>query len=338
MQQQHTTSSASDVFSPPVDCLAVLPKMGVRKSRPASLGGDPLEPAMSTSTPTPVGEDLLVYLEGEEETPVAVALKEKLTRNALKAKYGGRGKIVYLVNKNLQSFPTQLQGAVMWIPSKGIVAVVKASKNIEALVYVLHPQSLAGSEIEIEDLRLTGGFLEQILGPQVAPFHQEFRKKDIYDGSLREVVTLVDNDGCVKMSIQGPDIVLVQHSGPTIKWKDNPWVTQKTSKLPKKPKKTTATTTNIKSHRSIWKNKNWRNSKKNRQKHRPERNKCSKSQLRLQQKAPVETVYVYRANGDGYKCKNGGKEGPVFSVPIGPAISTGNIRYVCKCLCSVKVL
>ena len=100
----------------------------------------------------------------------------------------------------------------MWLPRRRIVAVVISSKNIQAQVMVLHPRISAGKEVEIENLRLEkgGGFLQQILGPQVAPFHQPFRKKDLGDGESGEVLTLSDNDGCVKMAIQGPNILSLQ--------------------------------------------------------------------------------------------------------------------------------
>ena len=70
------------------------------------------------------GEDLLVVLVGQDKTPVAKVIKQKLTVADLKQDYG-EDAIVYLWNsKNLQSFPRRLSGGIIWIPSLAIIAVV----------------------------------------------------------------------------------------------------------------------------------------------------------------------------------------------------------------------
>ena len=69
------------------------------------------------------GEDLLVVLFGQDKTPVAKVIKQKLTVVDLKQDYG-EGATVYLWNKNLQSFPRRLSEGNIWIPSLAIIAVV----------------------------------------------------------------------------------------------------------------------------------------------------------------------------------------------------------------------
>ena len=70
------------------------------------------------------GEDLLVVLVGQDKTPVAKAMKQKLTVADLKQDYA-EDAIVFLWNKNLQSFPRRLSGGIVWMKSlAGVIAVV----------------------------------------------------------------------------------------------------------------------------------------------------------------------------------------------------------------------
>ena len=163
--------------------------------------------------PRTAGKDLLVYLEGPDDTPVAVVLKEKLKITDMKSQYPG---VVYLGNKNLHHFPSDLRGGVMWLPSKGtkgIVAVVIHAENVCAYVAVIHPKSESGNTLLLDDTRIEGCYLEQVSGEVVALTNSRFRKKKV-DPETQEVVTRDDDNGCIKVNIHGPDIILTPFSIP----------------------------------------------------------------------------------------------------------------------------
>ena len=69
-------------------------------------------------------------------------------------------------------------------------------------------------------------------------FNEVFQEK-LVDADSGEVLTLTYNDGCVRMSIQGPDNVLVADgvSEEVKNWlKVNPLAIKETSRLPKRQK------------------------------------------------------------------------------------------------------
>ena len=128
----------------------------------------------SAMPPQTAGKDLLVYLDaGPDETPIEVVLKEKLELVEMKMKYPC---VVFLGNKNLQNFPSNLQGGIMWLPrqGQGVIAAVVHAEDLCAYVVVLYPRSQHGTMILLEDLRIDGCYLEQISGKAVAPINRGF--------------------------------------------------------------------------------------------------------------------------------------------------------------------
>ena len=117
------------------------------------------------------GEDLLVVLVGEEETPVATAMKEKLKVVDLKEAYGDKA-TVYLWNKNLQSLPRRNTGGIVWIEALEVVAVVIDHRyGVSAYVMVLHPKAQFRKKLVV-DMRGQGCFLDVVLGCPPLPFNQ----------------------------------------------------------------------------------------------------------------------------------------------------------------------
>jgi hypothetical protein len=156
------------------------------------------------SLPNPHGEDTLVVLDYVDQTPVKVVMREKLTVADLRAKFGDEA-IVYLVNKNMHCLPRFLMGAVIWIPSKTIVGVIIQAQGLRAVVKVFHPEKLKHVHVMIQDLRIEGFFLQLIVG--CVPFMHALRRSEVCKSSGR-IATLVDQNGCIKMSVEGPDVVM----------------------------------------------------------------------------------------------------------------------------------
>jgi hypothetical protein len=53
------------------------------------------------------GKDLIVWLDGHNETPKTYVMHTKMTVEDLKEKFGGE-RLVYIVNKNLQSMSLRI--------------------------------------------------------------------------------------------------------------------------------------------------------------------------------------------------------------------------------------
>jgi hypothetical protein len=153
------------------------------------------------------GLDLIVYLAGHDKIPEAVEIKERCTEADLRSKFGGDDAIVFLKNKNLQKLPTHCRGAIVWLSVLKVICVVVKANGEKAHVQLLYPNSRKDQKLTICTKRLEGAYLQQIHGPPVMRFDQEFRPKDICPDT-GHVVTPVGKNGCVKMSFHGPDIVV----------------------------------------------------------------------------------------------------------------------------------
>jgi hypothetical protein len=250
---------------------------------------------LAMQLPTTKGEDVFVRLDADEN-PVPVKIKsQKWTVPQVKSLFGEHA-TVYLCNKNLQTFPKKLRGSIMWLPSMKIVAAVIESSGRSAYVSTLHPTARAGEEHFLDDMTtLDGHWLQLAIGPDTLPIHYEYRGREAG-------VTLVDRNGCIKMNIAGPDVLVMgSKSVPAaVKRKmkklkqDNPDTVLNMEPLPKRPKL----------------------------------NK-------------VGVVYVYRPGGDVSKYRfveshfdqRRKKMMPVFSIPIG-ALKPKSNRYAwCYGLC-----
>jgi hypothetical protein len=156
------------------------------------------------------GTDIKVVVKGDEQIPVEVKMKKKETEADLKAMHGNDA-IIYLGNKNLQSFPRRLRGAIIWLKSSKIVAAVVEASVSQAYVKILHPRKKQGEKIFVENLSVEGCFLQLVLGDCPLPVDYEFRGRKI-DPDTGDLVTLVDRNGCIKMNVFGPDIVTLDEA------------------------------------------------------------------------------------------------------------------------------
>ena len=150
------------------------------------------------------GEDLLVVLVGHDKIPVAKVMKKKLKVADLKDQYGERA-IVFLWNKNLQSFPRRLSGGILWIEGLSVIAVLLDHRHgVLSYIMVLYPCSRMGEKM-VFDMRSQGCFLDLVLGVPVLPFKHTFKSRDLNPDS-GEVLSLVDDYKYIKMDVKGPDI------------------------------------------------------------------------------------------------------------------------------------
>lgn len=203
---------------------------------------------------------------------------------------------------------------------------------MKASVMVVHPRAEAGVTVRVDDLRIGGGFLQQIAGPQVGTLNQAQQGKVVVEES-GEVVTLTDNDGCVKMCIEGPDTVLVSEgiSEEVKDWmKEKPLAIQNNTRLPKRPKVVSRTAIAVKNDGIVHaKKKSRKNSrKKMKEKKMKLKEKAPKDLHKHQRNGDVAVVYVYRSDESGFKNVDNGEGIPLFTIPIGDPVSTGNLRFV----------
>ena len=184
------------------------------------------------------GDDLLVTLVGCDKIPVAIVMKEKLTARKLQEEYGTDDPI-YLWNKNLQRVPRRVRGGIIWLPALQVVACVMDHRHgVKACVMVLHPRSRKDKKLVV-DMRQEGCFLDVVAGPPPLALDQKFKSREV-DSVSGHVLSRVDDDGCIKMDINGPDILMVDESVPEdmkkILQKETPLISWRSKEESKKRK------------------------------------------------------------------------------------------------------
>ena len=157
---------------------------------------------------TTKGSDLLIHLVGDDAVPKAITMSKKWSIQDVKHEFG-EDTIVYLWNKNLQNLPCRVRGGLIYLPKPKIVGFIVQSEGYRALVSILFPLSKRGDDVPLNDLRTDGCYLQQVQGPVVQQINQGFRSQDIIP-ETGHVVTLHDTKGCIKMNIEGPDVVCVE--------------------------------------------------------------------------------------------------------------------------------
>ena len=157
---------------------------------------------------TTKGSDLLIHLVGNDAMPEATIMLEKWSMQDVKNEFG-EDTNVYLWNKNLQNLPSRVRGGLIYLPKSKIVGFIVQSEGYRALVSILFPLSKRGVEVPITDLRTDGYYLQQVQGVVVQQVDQGFRSQDIIP-ETGHVVTLHDTKGCIKVDIEGPDVVCVE--------------------------------------------------------------------------------------------------------------------------------
>ena len=273
-----------------------------------------------------------MYTDGVEETPVAVAIKSRLHRDELHSRYGGCGRFVYIRNKNLQALPRKQRGAIVWLPGMGIIGIVVAAMNAKARVKIAHPKARAGDIVPIEDLGIDGCYLQQILGRPVGCFNQAVVKKSL-DETSGEVTTLIDNEFCVKMCIDGPDNVFVSEAVSSKEVKDflkgNELAIRNTGSLPKRQRhiEGAGEVSVRKDVGIVGKKKSSRlKSRKTRQKKQLGK-PIPRARRWVQKNGETPVVYVYRQDPSGFTSVE--EEVPLFTIPIGKASTIDkNKRFV----------
>jgi hypothetical protein len=248
------------------------------------------------------GEDVIVYLDAND-CPIPVVTKCKLTVAQLKAAYGEA--TVYLSNKNLQTFRRRMRGAIVWLPSMGIIAAVIESNGRSAGVRTLHPRNRKDEEHVLNDITTIEGHYLQLVtdgsGADPLPIDYTYRAREAG-------VTLVDMNGCIKMNVQGPDVLV-------------------TPKTPPKSVVSTATMSKAKASKAM----------KRQIRELGQENPDTVLNTEPLPKRPklneVGVVYVYRHCGDyrfveRHYDERRKKLMPVVSIPIGECKRTSD-RYVC---------
>jgi hypothetical protein len=265
------------------------------------------------------GSDLLVYLDSNnDQTPKSFVMRKKLKEEEMiqelyldyikdqtpnlfvMAKQNqeeihkfGETTTVFVANKNLQNCPYQLEGCLIWVKCHSIIAVIIESQGVSAVVSVLYPSSRKGQKVILQDLsRLEGQYLQFVCGPHPNCLHNNFKFR-----SRKEHETLVDLDGCIKMSVEGGDIVIPEEDG--CERKD--WDLRKLPKvgnlrMTKLPKKLSNPGKHIRPPKSAscGSSKRKRKSKSKHNSHRTQTPVDVPKEM-------VDVVYVYRDDPEEYK-------------------------------------
>jgi hypothetical protein len=150
------------------------------------------------------GKDLIVWLDGHDETPKTYVMHKRLPLAEIKKKFGA-ATLVYLVNKNLQSMPRWSRGCPVWLQDLQVIGVIKGSRGACAHLKILHPMSKRGQVVVLQDMRaMVGFYLQYVTGPKPLPM----KHNPSIRSTLEHGETLIDWNFCIKMSVEGPSVVL----------------------------------------------------------------------------------------------------------------------------------
>jgi hypothetical protein len=150
------------------------------------------------------GKDLIVWVDGQDETPTTFVMHTPMPLADL-GKHFGQGALVYLANKNLQRMPQKLKGAIVWLEDLQVIGVIIQSRGVHAHVRILHPLIKKGELVDIKDMMfMNGHYLQYVTGPRpLYCAHMPSIRNIQYHGE-----TLVDKNLCIKMSIEDPSVLL----------------------------------------------------------------------------------------------------------------------------------
>jgi hypothetical protein len=186
--------------------------------------------------------------------------------------------------------------------------------------------------------KVEGHFLQQVLGTNPLPMNLAFR-------SRQSDVTLVDRNGCIKMSIEGPDVIVVKQKGRANKkmrreLRDQEKVANKKMKreLRDQERLTTLNSGSLPKLKGVkeslhipttvgpamalaTRQSGWKRSKV--------KSKGKGKRVNMEKKS-VAVVYVYQRDQSKFKkVERDGRDKPIFSIPIGESrVQNNSKRYV----------
>jgi hypothetical protein len=143
-----------------------------------------------------------IVIAGKNVVAVDVLL-ERQTPEGLKERF--KDKLVFLRNKNLQSFPHGLKGGIAYLPQEEAIVIIIRARCSRALVRQLYPQMRDMSGLYVTSTFQQAWFLQQVAGKQLVEFNDTLRSRKI-DDKTGMIVPLVDSQGYIKCDWQGPDI------------------------------------------------------------------------------------------------------------------------------------
>jgi hypothetical protein len=121
---------------------------------------------------------------------------------------------------------------------ESIIAVMIKANGTQAFVEILCPAPRKGEKLLIDTDRMEGAYLQQLLGPPIMEFDQEFRGKAI-DPKTGLVIPHADVNGCMRMNVDGPDIGIPESldipADVDAKLEKERFVTRNKSKIPPNP-------------------------------------------------------------------------------------------------------
>jgi hypothetical protein len=119
-------------------------------------------------------------------------------------------KMVFLRNKNLQSFPLGLEGGIAYLPEEQAIVIVIRAQGSRALVRQLYPKMRGKAGLYVTSTFQHGWFLQQLAGKAMVEFNPRLRSRQIDQEGV--IVPLTDDEGYIKCDWQGPDIGIVREN------------------------------------------------------------------------------------------------------------------------------
>ena len=155
------------------------------------------------------GHDVIIILEGLNEVPRELKTDKRHRWEDLKKEFPSSS-MVFISNRNKHKVPRKNKGLVMYFATLGIIAVVLGSRGPRGVVKQLYPKESAGI-IRVVDMLQHGHCLEQVIGQPVGVFDTGQRPKKICP-QTSNVVPHMDCYCNIKMSVEGPDILIADNS------------------------------------------------------------------------------------------------------------------------------
>lgn len=140
------------------------------------------------------GKDTVVHLHGNS---VVIAMVEQRRHTVEQLKMEFPSKFHFIRNHNLHWLPQGLRGALCYV--KGVVGVVVKGVGVAAIIQQLLPNAFHDKEFFVVNLREEGFYLQQVGGHPISPRSP---------GAIKPPLPLTDSNGNIKLSIEGPDILM----------------------------------------------------------------------------------------------------------------------------------
>jgi hypothetical protein len=101
--------------------------------------------------------------------------------------------------------PHCLRGCPVWLEDLQVIGVIMRSTGACTHLKILHPMSKRGHVVVLKDMQdMIGYYLQYVTGPKPLPM----KHSPSIRSTLEHGETILNWDFCIKMSVEGPSIML----------------------------------------------------------------------------------------------------------------------------------